>query len=76
MSEFASEMSGRVDAARTSLVDAEAEGDDYLVDVRVGELESLARVAAEHGVEVPGLDEALAEHGPAEDVDLPEQTSA
>ncbi|HZI96289.1 MAG TPA: hypothetical protein VFD41_02050 [Actinomycetales bacterium] len=71
MSEFASEMTDRVTAARTSLADAAAQGDDYLVDVRVGELESLARVAAEHDVEVPGLAETLAAQAPPDDVPLP-----
>jgi hypothetical protein len=76
MSEFASEMTDRVVAARTSLADAEAAGDDYLAGVRVGELESLARVAADHGVEVPGLAETLAEHGPADELDLPHSETA
>jgi hypothetical protein len=73
MSEFASEMTDRVHAASTSLADAEAEGDDYLVDVRIGELESLARSAADHGVDVPGLAETLAAHAGPEDVELPEE---
>lgn len=76
MSEFASEITDRVTAARTSLADAEARGDDYMADVRVGELESLARVASDHGLEVPGLEETLAAHAPAEDLDLPDQATA
>lgn len=71
MSEFANEMTDRVEAARTSLTDAAASGDDYLVDVRIGELESLARAAAENGVEVPGLEETLAHHAPPDDIELP-----
>lgn len=72
MSEFASELTERVHAASTSLARAEAEGDDYLVDVRLGELESLARSAADHGVDVPGLDETLAAHTAPEEIELPE----
>lgn len=76
MSEFASEMTDRVHAASTSMAHAEAEGDDYLVDVRLGELESLARSAADHGVEVPGLAETLAAHAPPQDIELPEDDDA
>lgn len=62
MSEFASEVNERVEQARQSLAEAEAAGDDYLVGVRVGELESLARIAADHDVEVPGLADDVARH--------------
>ena len=72
MSEFAIEVSERVHQARASLAEAEATGDDYLVRVRVGELESLARIAADHDVAVPGLEEQVARHGDAEEVALPD----
>jgi hypothetical protein len=71
MSEFASEVSERVEQARLSLAEAEASGDDYLVGVRVGELESLARIAADHDVEVPGLAETVARHGDTDEIRLP-----
>lgn len=72
MSEFAIEVSERVQRARASLAEAEATGDDYLVRVRVGELESLARIAADHDVTVPGLEEQVARHGDPEEVALPD----
>ena len=72
MSEFASEISERVAQARASLAEAEATGDDYLVRIRVGELESLARLAADHDLTVPGLEDQVARHGDATDVVLPD----
>lgn len=71
MNEFATEISERIAQARQSLAEAETTGDEYLAGVRVGELESLARLAADHGVEVPGLDEHLARHGAAQEIELP-----
>jgi hypothetical protein len=62
MNEFETEVSGRVEQARRSLAEAEATGDVYLVGVRVGELESLSRLATDHGVEVPGLAEEVERH--------------
>ena len=40
-----------MDTARRSLSEARVEGDDYLIQVRLGEIESLERLAAEHGYE-------------------------
>lgn len=71
MSEFASEITDRVVKASTSLEDARAAGDDYLVDVRVGELEELARLAEANDVEIPGLQDTLAAHTGPMDVVLP-----
>jgi hypothetical protein len=71
VSEFAHEVSERVEEARQSLAEAEATGDDYLVGVRVGELESLARLAADHDIEVPGLAEDVARHGAPDEIRLP-----
>jgi hypothetical protein len=53
MTDFASEVRDRITAAKQSLSQARAEDDDYLVAVRTGELESLSRLAADNGVEVP-----------------------
>ena len=63
MSEFHSEISNRIDRVRGDLARGAADGDDYLVEVSLGELESLARLAVEHDVRVDGLDEALASYG-------------
>ena len=63
MSQFPNEIRHRIHSTRVSLVEARQSGDDYLVDIRRGELESLARVAAEHGVTVQGVEESLADHG-------------
>jgi hypothetical protein len=78
MSEFANEITERVAQASTSLSEATENGDDYLVDVRVGELEDLARIAADHDVEVPGLQETLEAHtGSLElPIDLREEQAA
>ena len=48
MSEFEQEIATRMDTARRSLDEARSEGDDYLIQVRLGEIESLERLAAEH----------------------------
>ncbi len=63
MTEFLSEIRRRIAQTREDLAVARAEGDDYLLGVRLGELESLARLAAENGIEVEGVRESLAEHG-------------
>jgi len=53
----------RVRDARSALATARAGGEDYLVVVREGELESLGLLAAEHDIPLPDDDEALG--GPA-----------
>lgn len=63
MSQFHHELSSRIAETQDGLSRAREVGDEYLVGVRLGELESLARVAAEHGVEVAGVAESLARHG-------------
>ncbi len=63
MTEFPSEIRNRIANARSELSAAQEAGDDYLVGVHLGELESLARLAAEHGIEVEGVQESLAAHG-------------
>jgi len=67
MNEFAHEMTARVDEASTSLAEAQLAGDDYLVEVRLGELESLARVAQDNGLELPTVAATLARYGRIED---------
>ncbi len=63
MSEFRSEISSRVRQVQAELEHAAAEGDDHLVQVSLGQLESLARIAAEHEVPLDGVDEALSRYG-------------
>ena len=55
MSELTSALRARASAALLSLEIANAEDDDHLVGVRLGELDSLARTADEHGLDVPEL---------------------
>ena len=49
MSEFLHEVQIRLESASRSLAEAERDGDDYLAQVRQGEIESLLRLATEHG---------------------------
>ena len=63
MTEFLSEIRRRIAQTREDLAAAHSDADDYLVGVRLGELESLARLAADHGIEVEGVQESLAAHG-------------
>ncbi len=53
MSEFLSEIRGRIHAARRALDHAERESDVYDVAVRQGELESLERLVSEHEADKP-----------------------
>lgn len=55
MTEFHAEIRERVQQALESLEAARRSGDDYMEEVRIGELESLAHLAAEHGLHVPDL---------------------
>jgi hypothetical protein len=55
MTEFHTEMRERAATAVTSLRQAQASGDDYLVEVREAELENLARLATDHGLRIPEL---------------------
>jgi len=48
MSEFQQEIQARMESATVSLAEARLEGDDYLAQVRLGEIESLERLASEH----------------------------
>jgi hypothetical protein len=49
MSEFQQEIQIRLESATQSLAEAQRDGDDYLAQVRLGEIESLTRLAQEHG---------------------------
>lgn len=60
MADFHSEIRRRVADAQSSLAEARATGDDYLADVRLGEIQSLARLAAEHEVTLDGVEGLLA----------------
>jgi hypothetical protein len=51
MSAFQQEIETRMQTARRSLDEARTDGDDYLIQVRLGEIESLERLAAEHDVQ-------------------------
>ena len=57
MDEFTQQISARVSAARRALELAHADGDDYLVGIREGELDSLARLADSNGVTLLDLTE-------------------
>jgi hypothetical protein len=77
MDEFTREIRLRVDQASASLEAARAAGDEFLADVRTGELESLGHLAREHGVEV-SLPEAIEPGGQHVEIDLTqaEETAA
>lgn len=55
MSELSDALHARAAAALESLGIAKAENDEHLADVRLGELDSLARIAEEHNLDVPEL---------------------
>ncbi len=63
MSDFAIELQLRVAGAKRSLSEARESGDDYAVRLALGELEDLARIAADHHIALDGVEEALAAHG-------------
>jgi len=50
--EFAADLRRRVFEARQALAEATADDDLYAVDVRLGELDSMLRLAMEHGIEL------------------------
>jgi hypothetical protein len=61
--EFHSQIRQRAEEAQRSLAEARESGDDYLMEIRLGEMESLARIAAEHEVVLDGISESLVAHG-------------
>ncbi len=56
MTEFHAGLHERAEEALTALAQARATGDDYSVDIHTEELDSLLRLADEHGVRLPELD--------------------
>ena len=62
MTEFLREIRSRLDAARQSLDAARQDDDDYLVQVLLGEVESLERLESEH------RDESIEATGPVIDL--------
>jgi hypothetical protein len=50
MSEFQQEIQARLASVQKSLAEARLEGDDYLVQVHLGELESLERIADDNSL--------------------------
>jgi hypothetical protein len=63
VSDFRNQISSRIAQTRGDLSQAAATGDDYLVEVSLGELESLARIAVEHDLPIDGAEEDLASYG-------------
>ncbi|WP_345712309.1 hypothetical protein, partial [Kineococcus glutinatus] len=63
-SQFRREIEGRVDSTRAAVDRATAEGEDYLAEVHLAELESLLRIAAEHDVELPAARDYLHSRSP------------
>lgn len=62
MTELTTTISDRAREAIASLQAAEAEDDPHLVNMHVGELESLARTAAAHDLHLPELTPYLSAH--------------
>lgn len=56
MTEFHTQLRDRAREALRQLAEAQAADDDYSVDVRTGELDSISRTADEHDLRVPELD--------------------
>jgi hypothetical protein len=54
MSEFGAELRSRIQRAESALRAALEADDEYGADVRAGELESLRRLADEHGIDIGG----------------------
>jgi len=63
VSDFRNQISNRIAQTRGDLSQAAATGDDYLVEVSLGELEALTRIAVEHDLPIDGAEEDLASYG-------------
>ena len=63
MSDFSTELRQRVAEAQRSLAEARESGDDYLVQLTLGTIQSLARLATDNQVSVDGVAESLAPYG-------------
>ena len=57
MTEFHAQRRARALEAVNDLTAAQESGDDYSVEVHRADLENIARIAREHGVSLPELDE-------------------
>jgi hypothetical protein len=62
MSDFTTELRLRVVEAQQSLAEARETGDDYLVQLSLGQMESLARLASDNQISVDGVAETLASY--------------
>ncbi|WGW13345.1 hypothetical protein LWF01_06140 [Saxibacter everestensis] len=60
MSEFALGVEERIAQTRASLAEAREAEDDYLVEVLLGELESLVTIAYNNDLEIEGMHHMLA----------------
>lgn len=56
MDAFTAGLLQRIKTTESDLSRARDEGDEFLVEVELGELDDLRRLAAEHGVEVSATD--------------------
>jgi len=63
MSDFSTELRLRVSEALDSLGEARESGDDYQVQLSLGQIESLTRLASENQIDLDGLSESLAPYG-------------
>ncbi|HEY7988347.1 MAG TPA: hypothetical protein VIE19_03950 [Lapillicoccus sp.] len=57
MTEFHAQLRARVVEAVQDLTAAQESGDDFSVDVHRADLENIARIAREHDLSLPELDE-------------------
>jgi hypothetical protein len=57
MTEFHAQLRARALQAVSDLTAAQESGDDYSVDVHRADLENIARIAREHSLALPELDE-------------------
>ncbi len=65
MTGFHQMIRSRVAEAEDGLEEAARSHDDYHLEIRLGELESLVRLAADHGVLLTGAEQLFARHGRA-----------
>ncbi|GAB3558470.1 hypothetical protein [Spelaeicoccus albus] len=77
MSEFEHGLNERIDQTRAQLAVARDEGDDYLVEVLLGDLESLVELAGDNDVATGEMKQILAaETGTIPVIEEPERGSA
>jgi hypothetical protein len=58
--DFSAELRLRVAEAQASLVEGRENGDDYLVRLSLGQIESFARLAQDNQIDLDGVEETLA----------------